>query len=90
MGSGTGVHANAVAAVAILAVGLVIATVLLSLQRVLEYRAARPHLPAADRAPAGLGRLVPVGSQVDEEYRRGVVALEHWLLSHRQAGRGGA
>ena len=38
---------------------------------------------------AGLGRLVPVGAQVEEECRRGVAALENWLLSHRQAGREG-
>jgi len=50
----------------------------------------RPWLPEDDRPPAGLGRLIPVGAQIEEECRRGVVALEHWLLSHRQAGRGGA
>jgi hypothetical protein len=75
--------------------GIVIAAIVLGLllqlmQHAWVARASRPHLPEADRAPAGLGRLIPVGAQVEEEYRRGVVALEHWLLSHRQAGRGGA
>lgn len=78
----------AVAGILLAAIGL--ATVLLGLQRLLDFRRARPLLPADDRPPAGLGRLIPVGAQVEEEYRRGVVALEHWLLSHRQAGRGGA
>lgn len=87
---GTSVHADARTAVTILVVGLVVGTLMTSLQRLLDARAARPLLPADDRPPAGLGRLVPVGVQVEEEYRRGVVALEHWLLSHRQAGRGGA
>ena len=53
-------------------------------------RQSRPLLPAEDRPPAGLGRLVPVGVQVEDECRRGLVALERWLLAHRQAGRGGA
>ena len=53
-------------------------------------RQARPLLPADDRPPAGLGRLIPVGAQVEDECRRGLVALEHWLLVHRQPGRGGA
>ncbi len=78
----------AVAGILLAAIGL--ASVLLELRKLLHARGARPLLPVADRPPAGLGRLIPVGSQVEEEYRRGVVALEHWLLSHRQAGRGGA
>ena len=41
--------------------------------------AARPWLPEADRPPAGLGRLVPVGRQLEQEARRGVHALELWL-----------
>ncbi len=44
----------------------------------------RPQLPDDDRPPAGLGRLVPVGQQVDLESRRGVVALEMWLVSRRR------
>jgi hypothetical protein len=46
--------------------------------------APRPPLPDDDRPPAGLGRLVPVGSQVDQEFRRGVVALELWLVTRRR------
>lgn len=45
---------------------------------------APPALPDDDRPPAGLGRLVPVGTQVDQEVRRGVVALELWLVAHRR------
>jgi len=84
------VQADARTTATILIVGLVVATLMLALQRVLEARASRPQLPAQDCPPAGLGRLIPVGAQVEEECRRGVVALELWLLSHRQAGRGGA
>ncbi len=43
-----------------------------------------PELPEDDRPPAGLGRLVPVGHQVDLESRRGVAALEMWLVSRRR------
>jgi hypothetical protein len=78
----------AVAGILVAAIGL--ATVLMGVQRILQLRSSRPLLPAEDRPPEGLGRLIPVGAQVEEEYRRGVIALEHWLLSHRQAGRGGA
>jgi hypothetical protein len=46
--------------------------------------APRPQLPDDDRPPAGLGRLVPVGHQVDLESRRGVTALEMWLVSRRR------
>jgi hypothetical protein len=46
--------------------------------------APRPALPDADRPPAGLGRLIPVGPQVDQEFRRGVVALELWLAARRR------
>jgi hypothetical protein len=44
----------------------------------------RPSLPEEDCPPPGLGRLVPVGRQVDQECRRGVLALELWLISSRQ------
>jgi len=43
-----------------------------------------PALPEEDRAPAGLGRLVPVGSQIEQECRRGVVTLELWLAASRR------
>lgn len=46
--------------------------------------APRPSLPDDDRPPAGLGRLVPVGAQVEQEFHRGVVALELWLASRRR------
>lgn len=41
----------------------------------------RPWLPDEDCPPPGLGRLVPVGQQVDQEVRRGLTALEVWLRS---------
>ena len=44
----------------------------------------RPPLPDADRPPAGLGRLVPVGRQVDQECRSGIAQLEMWLITHRK------
>lgn len=44
---------------------------------------ARPMLPDEDRPPPGLGRLVPVGRQVDQECRRGLTALEMWLRTTR-------
>lgn len=54
-------------------------------------RRGRPLLPAEDRAPAGLGRLVPHGAQVEKECRRGLDALELWLAtSARRRGDGGA
>jgi hypothetical protein len=43
-----------------------------------------PQLPDDDCAPAGLGRLVPAGVQVEQESRRGVLALELWLVAHRR------
>lgn len=47
-------------------------------------RPAAPVLPEPDLAPAGLGRLVPVGAQVDTEVRHGLVALETWLAAQRR------
>ena len=43
----------------------------------------RPTLPADDCPPAGLSRLLPVGRQVDQEGRQGVLAREMWLRSSR-------
>ena len=40
---------------------------------------ARPALPEEDCPPPGLGRLVPVGRQVEQECRKGLLALEMWL-----------
>ena len=64
-----------VAAVVLLLVGI---------RRLVDARWPLPSLPDEDRPPAGLGRLVPVGAQVDDECRRGLVALESWLLAHRR------
>ena len=86
---GTSVQADLVAVAGILVMAFVVATVLLALRRVIEERSSRPFLPIEDRPPAGLGRLVPVGAQVEDECRRGMAALEHWLLSSRKAGREG-
>lgn len=44
----------------------------------------RPSLPDADCPPPGLGRLVPVGRQVDQECRRGLAQLELWLAGVRR------
>jgi len=60
-----------------------LALVVLLLRRV-AVLAARPRLPEADRPPAGLGRLVPVGPQLDEECRAGLRALESWLAAQRR------
>jgi hypothetical protein len=88
--SGTSIQANVTAMVGIIVAAIVIATLLIALRRLLDERQARPLLPIDDRPPAGLGRLVPVGAQVEDECRRGMAALESWLLSRRQAGSGGA
>ena len=48
-----------------------------------ELAPVRPPLPAADCPPLTASRLVPVGRQLEQEARRGVLALEMWL-----AGRG--
>lgn len=43
-----------------------------------------PSLPDDDCPPPGLGRLVPVGRQVDQECRTGLVQLEQWLAASRR------
>ena len=48
--------------------------------------AGRPTLPAPDRPPAGLSRLIPVGTQVDEEFHRGFALLDGWLRERRASG----
>jgi hypothetical protein len=88
--SGTSIQANVTAMVGIIVAAIVIATLLIALRRLHDERQARPLLPIDDRPPAGLGRLVPVGAQVEDECRRGLAALESWLLSRRHAGPGGA
>ncbi|MDX6197764.1 MAG: hypothetical protein QOJ79_915 [Actinomycetota bacterium] len=83
---GTAVQANVTAMLTIVVAAIVVGTLLIALRRVLDERQARPLLPLDDRPPVGLGRLVPVGSQVEDECRRGMAALESWLLSRRHAG----
>ena len=60
------------------------ALVVLAVQLSRAAQPARPTLPEEDCPPPGLGRLVPVGRQVDHEFRRGLVMLELWLASHRR------
>lgn len=55
----------------------------LHLGRTLAPRHGRPTLPAEDCPPPGLGRLLPVGRQVDAECRRGFEALERWMRTQR-------
>ena len=62
----------------------VLAVVWLSVHLVRAVQPTRPQLPVADRPPAGLSRLVPVGTQVEQEARRGLVALELWLSATRR------
>lgn len=47
-----------------------------------ELAPVRPSLPAEDCPPPSASRLVPVGRQLELEARRGVRALELWLV-HR-------
>ena len=89
MPSANSVQANVVAMAGIIVAAIVIATLLIALRRLLEERSARPLLPVEDRPPAGLGRLIPVGAQVEDECRRGMAALESWLLSRRHGGHEG-
>ena len=48
-----------------------------------ELQPARPSLPDDDCPPPGLSRLIPVGRQVDQECRSGLLALEMWLRTLR-------
>lgn len=48
-----------------------------------ELAPRRPQLPDEDCPPPGLSRLIPVGRQVEQESRSGVVALELWLATRR-------
>ena len=86
MPAGTSVQANVAAMVGIVLAAIVMAALLIALRRLIEERQARPLLPVEDRPPAGLGRLVPVGAQVEDECRRGLAALEIWLLARRHGG----
>jgi hypothetical protein len=80
------VESDVLLAAMIVLAGVVLATLLLAVRRSQELRQSLPHLPEDDRPPAGLGRLVPIGAQVDEEYRRGVAALERWMSLRHRAG----
>jgi hypothetical protein len=84
--AGSGVQSDVLLMVLIILAAVVLATLLLAVRRSQELRHSRPHLPEDDRPPAGLGRLVPFGTQVDEEYRHGVAALERWMTLHHRAG----
>ena len=59
------------------------ALVALSVHVARSLQPARPALPDEDCPPPGLGRLVPVGRQVDQECRSGLAALELWLATRR-------
>lgn len=74
MGTSTGVDVLLLAVVLALA-----AVVLLGAWLESALRPPLPVLPAVDAAPDGLGRLLPVGRQVDLEARSGLVALDSWL-----------
>lgn len=76
--------ASAVVDALLLVVAICLAGVLvLGLWLARELAPRRPALPDDDRPPAGLGRLVPVGRQVDLEVRNGLHALDLWLRSAR-------
>jgi hypothetical protein len=45
-------------------------------------RPVLPTLPDEDCPPPGLGRLLPVGREVEIECRRGLDALERWMRTH--------
>ncbi|MCW2681972.1 MAG: hypothetical protein JWM62_3373 [Frankiales bacterium] len=60
------------------------ALVALSFSLARAVQPVRPSLPAEDCPPPGLGRLVPVGRQVDHECRTGLVQLELWLATARR------
>ena len=86
-GGSTSVTGDVVVLVAVVVSVVAVGALLLGLRRVLEARWALPPLPEADRPPAGLGRLVPVGAQVEAECRRGIPVLESWLWSRQESGR---
>jgi hypothetical protein len=61
----------------------VAALVCLTVHVARELQPRRPQLPDDDCPPPGLGRLVPVGRQLDVECRSGLDALELWLATRR-------
>lgn len=74
---------TAAADVVLLVALVALAAVLVAASRFRALR-SRPELPVEDRAPAGLGRLVPVGPQLEQDCRRGLVTLELWLVQRRR------
>ena len=86
-GGSTSVTGDVIVLVTIVLCAVSIGAVLLGLRRLVEALWPLPPLPVDDQPPSGLGRLVPVGRQVDDECRRGIAALEHWLWTGRQPGR---
>lgn len=78
---GTSTALDAVLLVVVLSVGIV---GWLAAWLARELGPVRPCLPADDCPPATASRLVPVGAQLDHDVRRGVHALEQWLLHVRR------
>jgi hypothetical protein len=87
LGGSTSVTGDVVVLVAVVVSVVAVGALLLGLRRALAARVALPPRPEEDQPPAGLGRLVPVGAQVDAECRRGIPALERWLWSRQESGR---
>ena len=85
-GGSTSVMGDVIVLMTIVLCAVSLGALLLGLRRLVEARWPLPLLPEDDRPPAGLGRLVPVGRQVDDECRRGIDALEHWLWTVRRPG----
>lgn len=83
MGS-TGVMHDAVLLAVLLGVVAMIALAVHLTGQVRALVSSRPPLPSDDWPPAGLGRLVPVGAQIEQECRRGVVTMELWLTARRR------
>lgn len=77
-------------AVGLLALGLVCLVLHVTAAAVRALHPGLPDLPEDDRAPAGLGRLVPVGDRLEQEVRAGRAALELWLSTALRDGTGSA
>ncbi len=78
---GTSTTLDAVLLLVVLAVAL---TGVLASWLARELAPARPCLPAQDCPPPSASRLVPVGVELEREARRGVLALEQWLVDRRR------
>jgi hypothetical protein len=75
-------------AVGLLVLGLVVLVAHVASSAVRSLLPGAADLPEDDRAPAGLGRLVPVGAQLEQEVRAGRAALELWLSTALRQGPG--